>query len=390
MVSAGSLLDGRDEVFDGPSISYQAAGFPDVRLSPINKDGLMSRRVSCFLESPWVITADAIPSTISAAGLSAAAATVALTPQALTTVAPGGASGVPSLAPVAIVPFGSSTPVNVLAIDFGFTTGTTTAGNATIAAMPDSSQLAVGEWICIGGAGNAAKTASLFTQVISLPTATTATVFPAPLGSLAHAPIGHANLGNPTPVGTVPTGVSMHYDGGLGAFFCPGEGLARVVSVVSGAGGVVVFTVNGYDIYRRPMSQTLTANGVTTANTLKAFKYISSIVPATTDAGHTYSFGWGDVFGLNLRADLFEHLDVKWQGLVPVIGTGFTAAVTTNPATAATGDVRGTVNVATLAAPVGGASNGARRLVIAQRVTPWQGIFSTPVGSVPLYGVTQV
>jgi hypothetical protein len=390
MVSAGSLYDGRDETFDGPSIVYQGDGFPDVRQSPMPKDGLISRRVSCFLESPWVITADNIPSAISGAGLAALTATVALTPQVLTTVAPGGAAGVPSLAPVPIVPFGTSTPINVLAIDFGFTTGTTTAGSATIAAVPDSTQFAVGEWICIGGAGNAAKTSSLMTQVVSLASATTITVSPAPLGSLAHAPIGHANLGQPVPPGVVPNGVSMRYDGGLGAFFCPHEGLARVVSVVSQAGGTVVFTINGYDVYMRPMTQTLTANGVTTANTLKAFKYISSIVPATTDAGHTYSFGWGDTFGLNLRADLFEHTDIKWGGLVPVIGTGFTAAVKTNPSTAALGDVRGTVSVATLAAPVGAASNGTLRLVIAQRVTPWQGIFSTPLFPNPLYGVTQV
>ncbi len=392
LVSAGSLMDGRLEPMDGPSLAYQGGGFPDTRIFPMRKDGLYPRRVAAMLESPWVITADAIPSAISVAGIAALAHVVSGTAMTLTTVAPGGASGVPSLAPVPIIPFGGSTPVNVLAIDFGFTTGTITAGSATVAAVPDSTQFALGEWICIGGGGNVGKTASLFTQVITAPSATSITVFPVPLASLSHAPIGHANLSGPLqPSNAVPTGVSARYTGGLGAWFCPQEGLARTISITGvGAGAGGAFLVSGYDVYHQAMTQTITvAAGVNTVNSLKAFKYIASVVPQFTDP-QNYDVGWGDTFGLNLRSDLFEHTDIKWGGKVPVIGTGFTAPVTTTPATAATGDVRGTVSVATLASPVGAASNGTLRLVIAQRVTPWQGIFANPLNAVPLYGVTQV
>lgn len=391
MISAGSVMDGRVEPMDGPSMDYQGSGFPDVR-SNFRKDGLYPRRVGAMLQSPWVIVADAIPSAISATGIAALANVVSGTPMVLTTVAPGGASGVPSLAPVPLIPFGSANPVNVLAMDFGFTTGTTTAGNATIAAVPDSTQFAFGEWICVGGAGNVGKTASLFTQVLTAPTPTTITVFPVPLGSLSHAPIGHANLSGPLqPFGAVPNAASGRYSGGLGAWFCPQEGLARTLSITGvGAGAGGAFLVTGYDVYHQLMTQTITvAAGVNTVNSLKAFKYVVSVVPQFSDA-QNYSVGWGDVFGLNLRSDLFEHTDIKWGGKVPVIGTGYLKAVATNPATAATGDVRGTVNVSTLASPVGAASNGALRLVIAQRVTPWQGIFSNPVNAIPLYGVTQV
>lgn len=391
----GSIEDGRLEPMDGPSLSYQWGGFPDVRSFPARKDGLYPRRVASYLDGSFIILVDNVPNTSAAAGLAALANAVSGTAMTLVTVAPGNATaGNPSLGTaVPILPSGTTTPVNVLAMDFGFTTGTTVAASATVT-VPDSTQFALGEWVLISGAGNSAKTASLFTQVMTAPTATTITVSPIPSGSLTGAPIGHAGAPGSAWLGT-PVSVGPHYTGGLGAFWCPQEGLSRCVSitgVVNGLGGA--FLVKGYDVYMRSMSETITAGaGVNTVYGQKAFKYIASITPQFADA-HTYSAGWGDTFGTHFRSLLFEHMDINWGGLVPVIGTGWLAGVTTT-ATATTGDVRGTVQVgangngSALASPVGASANNALRLVIAQRVTPWQGIFSTPLNSVPLYGVPQ-
>jgi len=51
--------------------------------------------------------------------------------------------------------------------------------------------------------------------------------------------------------------------------------------------------------------------------------------------------GTGDVFGLPIRADSRNYALTAWGGAVVTTGT-FTGAVTTDPATTTTGDVRGT------------------------------------------------
>lgn len=400
LVSMGQTADGRAEPADGPSIIFQGIAIPDVRIFPFRKDGMYSRRVRSFLTSPWIIVADNVPSAVSTAGLAALANAVSGVAMVLTTVAPGGSSGVPSLGTaIPILPSGAQpgANVNVLALDFGFTTGTLVAGSTTVT-VPDSSQFEIGDWILIPGGGNSAKTLSLFTQVLTAPTATTITVSVAPAASLSNAAIGHANLGNPPQAsGAVPADASILYDGGLAAVFCAQEALCRCVSitgVVSGTGGA--FLVKGYDLYNQAMSETITVGaGAVSQFGQKAFKYIASITPQFSDA-HTYSAGWGDTFGFNMRSDLWEHTDVHWGGKMPVISTGFLKADTAAP-TATTGDVRGTFQLSTngngsaAAAPVAAATNGALRLVIALRNTAWQTIFSDPgVGqSIPLYGQIQ-
>lgn len=149
-----------------------------------------------------------------------------------------------------------------------------------------------------------------------------------------------------------------------------------VTGVVNGAGGA--FLVSGYDCYGYAMSELITAGaGVNTVNGVKAFKFISSIVPQFTDA-HTYSVGTTDIFGLPLRADFFSQTKVWWDETVITANTGFVAAVTTSPATTITGDVRGTYAVQS-------ASDGVKRLVI--EVGPGQ---ANVVSTTGLFGVTQV
>src|SRR6202012_4107737 len=78
---------------------------------------------------------------------------------------------------------------------------------------------------------------------------------------------------------------------------------SRAGSVDGGAGGAGgAFPVRGYDVYAYPMAETITATaGATTVAGKKAFKFVTSVIPAFTDA-HNYSFGTTDVFGLPLRA----------------------------------------------------------------------------------------
>src|SRR6266853_3310976 len=157
--SAGSMIDGRVEgASDGPGIEYQANCFPDVRYFPTRKDGIGPGRVPAFLNSPFSVIVDGVISTLGTAAIAALANVASGVPMTLVTVAPGGlAAGVSSLAIVPFVPFGKSAAVSVLALNLGFTTGNITAGSATVT-VPDSTIFQIGQWVCIGGAGNSAKT----------------------------------------------------------------------------------------------------------------------------------------------------------------------------------------------------------------------------------------
>lgn len=407
--SAGSLIDGRIEPTDGPGLEYQANCFPDIRYFPTRKDGLYPGRVPSFLNSPFTVLTDNVPSAFSASSISSVAGTTNGTALVLTTVAPGGgAAGVPSLCPVQLVPFQKSgvSAVSVLAIDFGFTTGNTTAGAASVP-VPDSSLFVLGEWICIGGAGNAAKTASLFTQVIGSADATHITVSPAPAGTLTNAPIGRTNLTSgaytppqayPPGIQTQPTGVFPYSVAGLAAIFNPVEAITRAVSitgVVGGTGGA--FIVRGYDIYGVPHAETITVGaGAVTGWGKTALKYIASVTPQFTDA-HAYTVGTSDVFGINLRSDKWEFMNEFWNGSFATTSSGWTQALqpTAGPATATTADVRGTVQTsangggATPSAPLNVASNGVIRLMLAMTVPLYNDIFGTPINQVPMFGLPQ-
>jgi hypothetical protein len=397
------------EIFDGPSGLYQGNALLDPRQVPFPKDGTTQGRVAAFFNSPQIILVDAIPSALSTTSIAAAANVTSGTAMTLATTAPGGAAGVPSIASgVPIIPFGSGTVTTAaLALDFGFTTGTTAAASSTVAVV-DNSQFTLGQWVCIGGAGNSAKTAALLTQVQSISTTntTTITVLPAPAGTLSNAPIGGANLWStfypPStqfgPQSPSATAHSPNIAAGLLRLHNPREALARVVSIsnaVSASGGT--FTVAGWDIYRQPMTETITAS-LTTAATVygkKAFKYIGSITPNFTDA-HNYAVGVGDTFGFSLRIDEWENARFYYGGGLMVISTGVIAAVTTNPATATTGDVRGTIQVSSsgnataIASPLAAATDGVKRLAIIASA-PFQNVtYANPNNYAPLFGVTQV
>lgn len=123
----------------------------------------------------------------------------------------------------------------------------------------------------------------------------------------------------------------------------PTKSIARAVSITgstSATGGA--FLVTGYDLYGNLQTETVTAGaGAVTTDGAKTFKFITKVVPQFTDA-HNYSVGTADIFGFPLRVDTFAYARIAWNNGVITANTGFTAADTTSPATATTGDVRGT------------------------------------------------
>lgn len=388
------------EPFDGPVGSYQGLALIDPRDGfPFSKDGTAPGRVPGYVS--WSgITVDNKPQAIATNVLVAAFpsnATASLAVTLVTTGVAGVTAGNPSIAQgVPIIPIGTTTVVNVIALDFGFTTGTTTAASSTVACA-DNTQLQVGQWIIIGNVGNSAKTSSLITQVqsISSSSTTTITVLPAPAATLGHAPIGAANLwgSNLLPPATqfgpsapAATAHSKRSLAGLMRVWNPKEAVARNVSVSLVTGGTATaigFVVSGYDVHGQAMTELITSPATTSATLtvgIKAFKYISGIVQNTPVSGNTYSIGIADTFGLPLRADEWEHTRIFWSNIAIVNSTNFVAAVTAT-ATNTTGDVRGTYGVPT-------ASTGTTRLVVVQELGVWNIINATPLNPAPLLGVT--
>lgn len=159
--------------------------------------------------------------------------------------------------------------------------------------------------------------------------------------------------------------------------------LGRAVAIRSvGDDSGATFAVVGYDIYGYPMTETITGSSGApgTANGKKAFKAITSITPAGTLSGSNVSVGQSDIFGLPILATAQSALQGYWNNLITYnVGT-FVAAVLTSPATATTGDVRGTL-------VPGSASDGSKRLTLFQHPSLSQMITSGI--NVGMFGVTQ-
>jgi len=161
--------------------------------------------------------------------------------------------------------------------------------------------------------------------------------------------------------------------------------LGRAVSITSTTSQIsaATFTVRGFDVYGFPVTEVITTSGTsaTTTNGKKAFRYILSVTPNTTDGTGSYSVDTTDIIGFPLRSDTFQigteyDIAIASNNATVAATTGYTAAVKT-VATATTGDVRGTFALQT-------PSNGTLRFLTTQ---------SPPLpalGSIAgLFGVTQ-
>lgn len=166
----------------------------------------------------------------------------------------------------------------------------------------------------------------------------------------------------------------------------PETSLARCVRIEgssddSGGG----FTVNGYDIYGYPMTETLTGSISTTAGstfvvTQKAFKYISTITASGTVNSTGITIGVADIYGFPLLVPngsrVLIGISSGTQFSTVTASTGITAGSTRATQTSTTPDVRGTWSSTT-------AADGTRRYTIYISPSP------ASLNSTGLFGATQ-
>jgi hypothetical protein len=160
----------------------------------------------------------------------------------------------------------------------------------------------------------------------------------------------------------------------------PSTLVSRAIRFVSGGNDSgITFTVTGWDIYGFPMTETITGANAGTANGAKAWKYISTITHTGTVAG-TLTIGTQDVIGFPFQVLRFGRVAINYNNAGITANTGFTAAVTTSPATSTTGDVRGTYALQS-------ASDGTKTIQVFITIPP--AALNTANGATSIYGVTQ-
>ena len=404
LISLGPLAGGggvnsaasRDYTYEsGPSIFYEGQGFPDQRFQPVNKDNLTSWSLPSHFDLAQPVAVNAVPSTLSATNIVAAATGTSGTAMTLAAASTGIATGVPFVA------FSGAIATANIALDFGFDTLNCTAGTKAVTPAGTLENYRVGTPVVVANVGNAGGTTALLTFVTAVGTSTI-TLNDAPLATNSAAPVGIGNLLNAqTAFVTQPTGAIIAYGKGAGRWFDPAQSLARGVRVVSNNGGDTgwTMTIAGYDLYGQPQTEAIAVTANSTAWGQKTWKYITSATPTKSGGGSstgTFSVGTSDLFGFAYRNVLWEFLNIFWAGAVVSTSTGWVAGDTTSPATTTTKDTRGTIQIGTNgpsgSGVSGGASNGSRRLMIQQTIKLQDMVNQSDQGGTfqTLYGVVPV
>lgn len=132
----------------------------------------------------------------------------------------------------------------------------------------------------------------------------------------------------------------------------------RCVTITSASGTDVTQTATftGTDTYGIATVETVSLSGLSTVSGLKAFKTVSKVAMSAATTGNVTA-GSGDKFGVPYRINKLGSLQAFWDATWNSGSGTTTVAVTTSPATATTGDVRGTYLPAT-------ASDGTRTLAL--------------------------
>lgn len=173
------------------------------------------------------------------------------------------------------------------------------------------------------------------------------------------------NTGKVVPAGVVqidaaPAWVAFGESGAVKGW--NGNAVGRAVSLTSGSNlSGINFTIRGYDLFGNPQSEILVGPSTNTVNSLKCYKWIASVTPDNTSV-NTVSVGTADVFGFPLKTETFASVLVWFDENLITSKTGYTAAVTTSPATQLTGDTRG--KYATQSA-----TDGSKKLHFMQRMS---------------------
>ena len=382
----------------GPSASYQGDCVLDPRTT--YQPGITGKgKVYGFLDSPYVMMVDTAPSAYGAAKVAAAQSATSGTAM---TLAAATAAGINPNTP--IVPSGSAyvagNVVKALGLDVGFGSCSTTNGSATITTISRASILAPGTCVMVaGGTAGAWIMATVLSVSVSggVTSATLDTQMGATLSGAAIALANGTGVNSAGAAAYPPVAYYPWLTVGQMAVADPTQGLCRGLSVTSNNAGDTGWSVaiTSYDGWGVPMHETInvTANGV--AYGKKTHKFIVSVVPSKGGGGTTtgtLSIGTSDVFGFSLRCDYFESVNCFWNGTYLTATTGWLAADQTSPATAVTGDVRGTFQLSSIGGGSGGSatpSNGTIRLTIYQTLHAYNLFAATPQNTVPLFGQPQ-
>ncbi len=246
-----------------------------------------------------------------------------------------------------------------------------------------------GQYVIVPGAGNAAGTTCLISQVLAIDYVQKFLVLANPCLNTSSNSTG-VGVGSADPLGLAAwpyqvTGDTAVYD--------PAQGVTRNLAVVSSdaADTAILFTIQGYDIWGQPLTEQITSNGATPVLGKKAFKYVQTIT--ASHAGTFTTTGTVTVgtpatntgaLGLPLYVDAFEYLEVFANAAAVTAATGFTAGLvpTTNPATYTTADNRGTYVTGT-------APTGSVRYLLNLNVPMYQAARSYNLYYSQLFGLTQ-
>lgn len=377
----------------GPGITFQGDAIPDVRYFVPKDYRQFPGVIRAHLDSPYILTTDAVPaaSAATAVNIAAAANAVSGTPMTLAAATAGIATAIP------FYPYQSGTlATSGITLDYGFGTLNCTANTAAVTPSTGTLQFySVGQWVVVANVGNSGATIALISQITAVGTSTI-TLSPAPLATNSAAPVGWGNIWT-TLFGQGPALAwgGPYVSAGPALMYDPLSAISRGWGISSTDGAAVggTFTMKGFDIYGQAMTETVThAGGATTIYCKKAVKHITSVTPNFSDA-HNYSAGTSDLFGIALRNDRWEYDNFYWAGAFLTASTGWTAADATSPATATTGDVRGTIQIGTRgplgSGASGGAANGTLRIALFSTMPLYNLINANARSSVTMYGVTQ-
>lgn len=370
----------------GPDMQFQGNATLDPRYTIANgSDGPFYS----LMQNTWSILIDTAPSATSS--VIVAAAQTGTSGSNLTLAANGaplkhirvtnpgslaspGATGPYSSAPTVVIAGTSSTGAAATAtVINGFVTSVAvgTLGNGFTAAPTISFS---GGGLATGAIPAAATAYTAFQPVTAVPVwPPTSTSAVTPTGGKAYAIEGPFLPLTPSRVHSI---------------FDASTSVARNLRVVSNNAGDTsnqIF-VSGYDLYGRAETETINVSANATNFGKKAWKYVTSVQfrstsSSSTTAG-TISVGTADVIGFPIYTPLGELTTIWWNGSMVTATTGFVAPDTTNPATSATGDPRGTWLIQA------SSSDGTKRLFIAVAQATPTTLMMNPQVTWPLAGVT--
>lgn len=369
----------------GASLFFGGAGILDPRYFWTYKPGQGALRTTAgWLGSSAILSLNVVPYTKAVAAIAAAANVVANTPMTLVSAnsATTGVSIVSSVVNSLTGVADTNSGAGLVGIDTFTSCTASVSGNVLTVTAVSNSTLSIGQTILTQG-GTIVGTTPVGMKIIGLGTGTGGAGTYYLSGTAGTATSATTTLQTAGPIASlIPFGSISSSVTGTPSLWNPQALLGRAVAITAAASasGAVVFTIKGYDIYGYPMIETITAATNTQTLGKKAFKYIKSVTPDSSDAIN-YSVDTTDIIGFPIRTDFFGDSLVNYSAsLNPAVitaNTGYVASVQTAP-TATTGDVRGTYALQTAA------STNANRIMIKQSPPPYN-----VVSDIGLYGATQ-